>query len=101
MPAKKYLNILRKDHNLTKFQKKVYEVVLSIPRGKTRAYKWVAIKTGNPKASRAVGQALNENPYIGKVPCHRVIRANGSLGGFSQGKRKKKLLLRAEGLDLS
>ena len=100
MLAKKYLDILRKDYNLTKFQKKVYEVVLSIPTGKTRSYKWVAIKTGNPKASRAVGQALNKNPYIGKVPCHRVIRTNGSLGGFSKGKRRKKLLLKAEGLDL-
>ena len=101
MPAKKYLNILRKDHNLTKFQKKVYKIVLSIPRGRTRSYKWVAIKIGNPKASRAVGQALNKNPYVGKVPCHRVIRTSGSLGGFSQGKRKKKLLLQAEGLDLN
>jgi methylated-DNA-[protein]-cysteine S-methyltransferase len=101
MPAKKYLNILKNDNNLTKFQKKVYKVVLSIPEGETRSYKWVAKKVKNSKSARAVGNVLNKNPYVGKIPCHRVIKNNGSLGGFSMGRRKKKLLLHSEGLDLS
>jgi len=85
---------------LTPFQRKVYRAVSSIPPGRVRSYKWVAEKIGKPHSSRAVGQALKKNPYIGKVPCHRVIRKNGSLGGFSKGKKAKKNLLTREGLDV-
>ena len=97
---KNFYNILAKDKGLTAFQKKVYRTVLSIPEGRTRSYKWVARKIGKPHACRAVGQALKKNTYIGLVPCHRVIRSNGSLGGFSKGKTEKKKLLKREGLDL-
>ena len=80
----------------TPFQRRVWEVVKAIPCGRTRSYKWVAEKSGNPKAAQAVGQALKRNPFPGVIPCHRVIRSNGSLGGFSQGKRRKRNLLRSE-----
>lgn len=81
----------------TPFQRKVWEVVKTIPRGETRSYKWVAEKVSHPRAVRAVGQALKKNPLPGIIPCHRVIRSDGSLGGFSRGLKKKRELLRAEG----
>lgn len=81
---------------LTPFQAKVYKIVSTIPRGETRTYKWVAEKIGSPKASRAVGQALKRNPFIGKVPCHRVICSDGSLGGFSRGKEEKRRMFNIE-----
>lgn len=95
-----FCDILEKDNALTPFQKRVYRAVMSIPKGETRSYRWVAEKIRNPKSFRAVGQALKRNPYLGFVPCHRVIKADGSLGGFSVGKKKKITLLRREGLDL-
>ncbi|MCD5397397.1 MGMT family protein [candidate division NPL-UPA2 bacterium] len=81
----------------TPFQRKVWEVVRNIPRGETRSYKWVAEKAGHPRAVRAAGQALKKNPLPGIIPCHRVICSDGSLGGFSQGLKKKRELLHAEG----
>lgn len=81
---------------MTPFAKKVYKAVLSIPLGQVRAYKWVAKKTGSPKAARAVGQALRRNPWPLIIPCHRVIAAGGSLGGYSRGINKKKKLLDLE-----
>jgi len=82
--------------NDTIFEKKVYRVVSKIPKGQVRSYKWVAEKIGSPKASRAVGNALNKNPYIGIVPCHRVIRSDGSIGGFALGVKKKREFLESE-----
>lgn len=90
----------RLNKSLTPFQKRVYRAVSAIPPGEVRSYKWVAEKIGAPRAYRAVGRVLNRNPYIGMVPCHRVIKSDGTLGGFSKGKTKKKRLLEAEGLDL-
>jgi AraC family transcriptional regulator of adaptative response/methylated-DNA-[protein]-cysteine methyltransferase len=81
----------------TNFQEAVYLVVKRIPRGKTMTYAQVAAAIGNPKAVRAVGNALNRNPYAPVVPCHRVIRSDGSIGGFATGTEKKKALLRREG----
>jgi len=66
---------------LTEFQKKVYTAVQLIPHGETRPYSWIAEKTGQRKATRAVGQALRKNPFPVLVPCHRVVSASG-LGGF-------------------
>lgn len=78
---------------MTPFTKKVYKVVLSIPLGETRTYKWVARKIGHPKSFRAVGQALKKNPYPLIIPCHRVVCCNDSLGGYSFGGEKKKRLI--------
>jgi excinuclease ABC subunit C len=84
---------------MTPFQRRVYKAVSSIPPGEVRSYKWVAKKIGRPGAYRAVGHALNKNPFLGRVPCHRVVKSDGSLGGFSKGKKAKRRLLRAEGVD--
>jgi O-6-methylguanine DNA methyltransferase len=82
---------------ITKFQESVYRVVARIPKGKTMTYAQVAAAIGNPKAVRAVGNALNKNPFAPQVPCHRVVRSDGSIGGFASGTNRKKALLRAEG----
>lgn len=93
-------NILRYDpRGLTSFEGMVYEAVSNIPSGEVRSYGWVARKIGRPHASRAVGNALNKNPFVGIVPCHRVIRSDGSIGGFANGVERKRLLLRREGVD--
>lgn len=83
---------------LTPFQQRVYRATARIPRGETRSYQWVARQAGSPKAVRAVGQALGANPFMPAVPCHRVIRADSSLGGYAGGLHKKRRLLRAEGV---
>jgi len=83
----------------TKFQNKVYEICKKVPKGKVTTYKAIAEKMGT-KAYRAVGSALNKNPYAPKVPCHRVINTNGSLGGFASGTNKKIKLLRNEGIKI-
>lgn len=82
---------------LTPFQKAVYRVVARIPKGRTATYAQIAQRIGNPRAVRAVGNALNRNPFAPAVPCHRVIRSDGSVGGFAGGPRKKERLLRSEG----
>lgn len=81
---------------MTDFEKAVYAVVMEIPLGQTRTYGWVARRVHRPHAVRAVGQALHKNPYLPFVPCHRVIAANGSLGGYSAGLKKKIALLERE-----
>jgi methylated-DNA-[protein]-cysteine S-methyltransferase len=78
------------------FTQKVYAAISNIPFGQVRSYKWVAKKAGKPKAYRAVGQILKNNPYTVIIPCHRVVASDGSLGGFSQGLKKKRDLLRYE-----
>jgi O-6-methylguanine DNA methyltransferase len=82
----------------TEFEKKILKVVSTIPVGQTRSYKWVAQKAGRPRAARAVGQVLKKNPFPLLIPCHRVIKNNGSIGGFSLGKKVKKSLLTLEKL---
>ncbi|OGH91434.1 MAG: 6-O-methylguanine DNA methyltransferase [Candidatus Magasanikbacteria bacterium RIFOXYD2_FULL_39_9] len=75
------------------FQQKVYNVVKKIPKGKTLTYKQVATKIGKPDAARAVGSALKKN-YNPDIPCHRVIRSDGKMGGYNRGgtEQKKKIL---------
>ncbi len=80
---------------MTKFQQQVYNVVKKIPKGKTLTYKQVAEKIGQPKAYRAVGMALKKN-YSPDIPCHRVIRSDGQLGGYNRGAELKKKILKAE-----
>ncbi|MGE5308730.1 MAG: methylated-DNA--[protein]-cysteine S-methyltransferase [Deltaproteobacteria bacterium] len=81
---------------MTEFEKKVYKAVMEIPVGETRSYQWVAARIGRPRACRAVGNALNRNPYAPLVPCHRVVKSDGSLGGFAGGSAKKRRLLAME-----
>jgi methylated-DNA-[protein]-cysteine S-methyltransferase len=78
------------------FRRHVFQVLQEIPYGEVRSYQWVAQKTGNPKASRAVGTACASNPVPILIPCHRVIAKDGSLGGFSSGLKIKKWLLALE-----
>ena len=83
-----------KSDKLTGFQKGVYRMCLSIPLGETRSYKWVAEGIERPYSARAVGNALNKNPYAPFVPCHRVIASDGTLGGYRGGLKKKMELLK-------
>ena len=82
----------------TKFQIKVWSYTKKIPKGKFKTYVEVAKAIGKPNAFRAVANALSKNPYPPKIPCHRVIRSDGSLGGYSGkgGIREKRRLLKAE-----
>ena len=68
---------------LTPFQWQVLAATMTIPLGETRSYAWVAKQIGKPKAVRAVGQALRNNPYPLIIPCHRVIRKDGSFGAYA------------------
>jgi O-6-methylguanine DNA methyltransferase len=77
------------------FEKKVFEAVAKIPRGETLGYKEVARLAGNEKAYRAVGNILNKN-YNPKIPCHRVVRSDGSAGGYNRGPKTKIKLLKSE-----
>lgn len=80
----------------TPFQQKVWQELQRLPRGSTISYKELARRAGSPKACRAAGQANAVNPIPIIVPCHRVIAADGSLGGYSSGLDKKRWLLKHE-----
>lgn len=80
----------------TEFQRKVWKKVSEIPYGELRSYKWIANEIGNLHAVRAVGNAVGKNPVPPIIPCHRVIRSDGKLGGFSSGIALKKCLLKLE-----
>ena len=69
--------------DLTDFEWQVLRASLTIPLGETRSYKWIANKIGRPKAVRAVGQALRKNPYPLIIPCHRVVKSDGTLGAYA------------------
>ena len=87
------------DFRGTKFQKKVWNYLKTIRKGTVKSYKQVAIAINRPKSTRGVANAIGKNPYAPKIPCHRVIRSDGSLGGYSGkgGLKTKKLLLKREG----
>jgi methylated-DNA-[protein]-cysteine S-methyltransferase len=80
----------------TPFQRAVWQAVRHIPYGQTRSYKWVADRVGNPRAARAVGQALARNPLPIIIPCHRVLAQDGGLGGFNGGLPMKRRILKLE-----
>tara|TARA_B100001146_G_C15939946_1_gene330859 strand:+ start:291 stop:563 length:273 start_codon:yes stop_codon:yes gene_type:complete len=86
----------------TVFQKKVWNELKKIPIGEVRTYKEIAIKIGKPKAARAVANACALNPNPIGVPCHRVIRSDGGLGGYSGpgGIKQKRELLENEGISI-
>ena len=88
------------DFKETKFQKKVWNYLKTIRKGTVKTYKQVAIAINRPKSARAVANAVGKNPFAPKIPCHRVIRSDGSLGGYSGkgGLKTKKLLLKREGI---
>ena len=81
----------------TLFQESVWRELQNIPYGETRSYEDIAVRIGNPKAVRAVGQANNRNPILLMIPCHRVIHKNGDISGFACGIETKKYLLKLEG----
>ena len=84
----------------TKFQLKIWDFLKRIPKGTVKTYSEVAKAIGKPSAVRAVANAIGKNPYPIRIPCHRVIRSDGSLGGYSVtgGVKKKKNLLKKEGI---
>jgi len=79
------------------FFQKVLAVVAKIPRGQVLTYQEVARRAGRPRAYRAVGNILNKN-FDREIPCHRVIRSDGKLGGYNRGVRKKAEILHKEGV---
>ncbi len=89
-------------YGLTPFQKSVLKATLDIPRGEVRTYKQIAQAVGRPRAYRAVGTALRNNPLAVQIPCHRVIKSSGELGEYSgsaAGTKRKGELLAMEGAD--
>ena len=82
----------------TDFQVSVWKELLKIPRGRTKTYKEIAVAIGRPNSSRAVANACAQNQYAPDVPCHRVVRSDGSLGGYSAegGIERKRQLLEME-----
>lgn len=83
---------------MTKFQTKVLEALKKIPKGKVVTYADLARYIGSPRAVRAVGTAIGKNPHLIRVPCHRVIRSDGSVGSYVKGSKKKTQLLQKEGV---
>ena len=86
------------DFRGTKFQKKVWNYLKTIRKGTVKSYKQVAIAIKSPKSARAVANAVGKNPFAPKIPCHRVIRSDGRLGGYSGlgGIKQKLRLLKSE-----
>ena len=87
----------------TKFQIMVWNELKKIPKGEVRTYKDIALAIGNPNSARAVANACGKNPKPIEIPCHRVIRSDGSLGGYSGkgGVSTKRKLLKREGISLN
>ncbi len=81
------------------FNERCYAVLRKVPKGKVTTYKAIA-KALKSKAYRAVGNAMNKNPYAPRIPRHRVVKSNGSAGGFASGTKKKIFMLRKEGVEI-
>ena len=84
----------------SRFQMQVWSTLRQIPAGKVATYGDIAARIGRPRGARAVGQACGSNPVVLFVPCHRVVAANGGLGGFGSGLSLKQALLRHEGVSI-
>ena len=82
------------------FDERCYDLLLKIPKGKVSTYKQMA-EALDTKAYRAVGQAMNRNPNLVTIPCHRVVNNNGKVGGYAAGLTRKIELLRKEGVEVS
>jgi methylated-DNA-[protein]-cysteine S-methyltransferase len=85
-------------NKISEFAYNVYEATKKIPRGSVATYADIALFIKKPGSARAVGNALNKNPFAPKVPCHRVVKSDGSLGGFNGGEAEKIRLLKKEGV---
>ncbi|MDE1873990.1 MAG: MGMT family protein [Candidatus Micrarchaeota archaeon] len=98
MDAKTAKRILER-YNLTDFQKEVLVATAAIPKGKTRTYKQIAAAVHRPNAYRAVGSVMRINPLAPMIPCHRVVKSDGSVGNYSGkgGPKGKERMLRKEG----
>ncbi|RKU19984.1 methylated-DNA--[protein]-cysteine S-methyltransferase [Candidatus Poribacteria bacterium] len=83
----------------TEFQQQVWRAIQQIPYGEVRSYQWIADRIGRPKSARSIGNAVGANPISILIPCHRVIRSNGALGGYGGGLDRKRQLLALEGHD--
>ena len=81
------------------FNERCYTILRKVPKGKITTYKALA-KALNSKAYRAVGNAMNKNPHAPKVPCHRVVKTDGSVGGFASGTKNKIKMLKNEGVEV-
>ena len=84
---------------MNSFYEKCYDILRKVPKGKVTTYKEIA-RALNSKAYRAVGTAMNKNPYAPEVPCHRVVNSNGHVGGFASGTKNKIKLLKSEGVEV-
>ena len=95
--------MIQKNIKGTEFQKMVWNEIKKIPKGKTITYKELAIKVGKPKAYRAVANACANNPLLEIIPCHRVIKGDGTMGGYmgKKGIKRKIKLLESEGVKLN
>lgn len=85
---------------MSKFQLEVLNLVSKIPRGKVTTYKEIAVALGRPHAWRAVANVLAKNPHPMKIPCHRVVRSDGRIGGYQLSAEQKERLLVAEGIEI-
>ena len=83
---------------MTPFQSECYKALEKVPPGKVISYAGLAEMIGRPKAHRAVGSAMNKNPFAPKVPCHRVVKSNGEIGGFADDSNVKIKRLHKEGV---
>lgn len=81
------------------FNERCYEILKRVPKGKITTYKEIA-KALKSKGYRAVGNAMNKNPYAPEVPCHRVVKSSGEIGGFAHGTKKKIEMLEKEGIEI-
>src|SRR3989338_7525928 len=82
------------------FSESVLRLAAKIPKGKVATYKRIAVALGKPKAARAVGNALHKNPHLIKIPCHRVVKSNGRIGGYALSAKRKIILLKKEGIEI-
>ena len=101
MKAKSKADVIKHLEGMTDFEKDVLMATFEIPSGRVSTYKRIAEKIGGPRAYRAVGNALHKNPLAPVIPCHRVIKSDGSLGGYGGGVKTKKRLLEEEGIKIS
>lgn len=84
---------------MVSFNERCYAILQKVPKGKVTTYKALA-KAMKTRAYRAVGNAMNKNPYAPKVPCHRVVQTSGLVGGFASGTKKKIQMLKKEGVEI-